>query len=422
MNYNKDLLNFIDQSPSAFHAVVQTEEKLIADGFKKISEDEEWALKNNSSYYVTRDNNSIIAFKTPKNQLKKSIMIGAHTDSPCLRLKPNSVHSKNDYAMLSIEVYGGALWNSWFDQELSLAGLIVVHNKNTNNFTPKIVKVEKGFRIPRLAIHIDRGVNQEGFKINPQTQLAPVIGLDSTVKLEEILAHEIDIDEELYSFELYLSPQQPSCFGGLDEEFLYAPRLDNLAMVHAGITALMETSNTKNSLLVSANFHNEEVGSDSYSGAGSNFLASTVERIFQSLGQSRDEFLRTMTKSLFISADMAHAVHPNYASQHDPLHHPKINQGPVIKYNANMRYATNAFTTAHFKKFCADANSPHQDFSSNNELGCGSTIGPMTSKSLGIPTIDVGNPMLSMHSIREMAGSLDHELMIGVIKKGFETF
>ena len=422
MNYNEDLLNFIDQSPSAFHAVVQTEEKLMAEGFQKITEDKEWTLKSNSSYYVVRDNNSIIAFKTPKQKLEKSMMIGAHTDSPCLRLKPNAVYDKNDYAMMAIEVYGGALWNSWFDQDLSLAGLIVLHDKKTNSFTPKIVHVEKGFRIPRLAIHIDRGVNQEGFKINPQTQLAPVIGLDTTVKLEEILAHEIDIDEELYSFELYLSPQQPSSFGGLDDEFIYAPRLDNLAMVHAGIMSLIETSHTNNSLLVSANFHNEEVGSDSFSGAGSNFLSSVIERVFQSLDQSRDEFLRAMTKSLFISADMAHAVHPNYAGKHDPLHHPKINQGPVIKHNANMRYATNAFTTALFKKFCVEAEVPCQDFSSNNELGCGSTIGPMTSKSLGIPTIDVGSPMLSMHSIREMAGSKDHELMINVIKKGFETF
>ena len=417
MQYVQNLLDFIDQSSTSFHAVENLKSDLLQKKYIELKEAEAWNLKSGQKYFVTRAEGSIIIFHTPKNwnQDYTFKIIGAHTDSPCLKIKNNPISKSKGYQMLNVEVYGGVLLTSWFDRDLFFGGRVIIENEN-GELISQIIDVKKRLRIPRLAIHLDRGVNNEGFKPNPQEHMFPVIGMSEELSFEEWVKQETDIKGNILSWDLFLYDAEKCSFGGVNNEFIYAPRLDNLASVHASYEALVESKLSENDIQIAAYFQHEEIGSTSQNGANSNFLEVVLKRIHHSKVESEESFYQTIAKSFFISADMAHAVHPNYSAKHDANHQPEIDKGPVIKSNANIRYATDAFSIAKFKQWCKKAKVPFQDFCSRNDIGCGSTIGPMTAANIGIPTIDIGNPMLSMHSIREMAGVKDHNYIIDLFK------
>ncbi len=421
MSYTQSLINFIDASPTSFHVVANLKTALTAQDYQELQEQETWSLQKEGKYFVTRADGSIIIFKTPKNWTNEYSfkIIGAHTDSPCLKIKNNPVSTKEGYQLLNIEVYGGVLLNSWFDRDLYFGGRLIIENEK-GELEQKIITIEKKLRIPRLAIHLDRDVNKKGFTPNPQEHMFPIIGLSDTINFEDWLKEETGVSGTILSWDLFLFDAEKSSFGGINNEFIYAPRLDNLASVHASFEALQQAKTTDNELQIAAYFQHEEIGSESQNGANSNFLEATLKRIHAFVSPQEETYFQTVARSFFISADMAHATHPSYATKHDANHKPRIGAGPVIKSNANMRYATDAFSIAKFKQWCKKANVPFQDFCSRNDIGCGSTIGPMVAAQIGIPTIDVGNPMLSMHSIREMCGTKDHEFIIAVFKEFYK--
>jgi len=418
---SQELLAFIDKSSTSFHAVDVIQKELETLNYQQLIEADKWTVSPNSKYYITRADGSLLMIHTPKNITKSNPfkIIGAHTDSPCLKVKSNPTSEKSGYCMLNVEVYGGVLLSSWFDKDIQLGGRIFTENE-AGELKSHLVTLPYKLRIPRLAIHLDREVNTAGFKINAQEHVFPVMGLDTSVSFEALLLKEVANSKGLkvLSTDLFMFDAQASSFGGVDNEFIYAPRLDNLSSTHAALEALKVQDCHENDFQVAVFFQHEEIGSKSQNGGDSNFLEVSLNRITSALEWKSEDVSQAMAKSYFISADMAHAVHPNYAEKHDKNHQPHINKGPVIKANANIRYATDAFSIAKFKQWCHKAEVEYQDFCSRNDVGCGSTIGPMTAAKLGVATIDIGNPMLSMHSIREMAGSKDH----GELIKVFDVF
>lgn len=424
---NKDidsLFEFIDASPTPYHAVENICKSLKEKGAIELHEDGDWKCQPGKLHYVVRHDSSVIAFEIPakaKLQNMSFNMVAAHTDSPCLKLKPMSKENVANYIQWGVEVYGGALLNSWLDRDLHLAGRVsYVDNGELNH--QLISLTDHQFRVPQLAIHLDREVNK-ALALNPETHLVPVLGLDtSNGSLEKLILKQLAVKdlkfEDVTAFDLVFFEANSSAYGGLENEFIYAPRLDNLAMTHAALSALEEGVSKEKVSLV-ALFDHEEVGSQSANGACSNFLQSTLERLVFSLGGDRQDFMKMMPSSYLVSADMAHALHPNYQDRHDSVHRPLINEGPVIKTNAKMRYATDSKSFSKFALLCKKAEVEYQVFSGRNDIPCGSTVGPLLSTRLGVPAIDVGNPQLSMHSAREMAGSEDHGMMIKVLKELF---
>ncbi len=413
----QNLLSFIDRSPTPFHAVEEMSNTLSEKGFTKLKEEDAWELETHGRYFLTRNDSSLIAFVVGSKPAFK--IIGAHTDSPNLRLKPNAGYDKNGYLQLGVEVYGGVLLSTWTDRDLSLAGRVILGGKKKP--LSKLVRFEQALlRIPQLAIHLNRDVNKKGLILNEQNHLPPIFSLQKKSTANEVLkkmvARELKCKlTDIMGLELSLYDTQPGTLAGAEGEFIFSGRLDNLASCHAAMHALAETTKKDPATRVVAFYDHEEIGSETAQGAGSPFLKDVLERI--TMSDNREGFLRAMANSFFISADMAHAIHPNYSDRHDNQHMPIINGGPVIKSNANQRYATDAVSSAWFESLCKKAGVPVQKFVVRSDLGCGSTIGPITAANLGIRTVDVGNPMLSMHSIREMSGAKDHELLIRAFKE-----
>ena len=421
-----DLLEFIDNSPTPFHAVEEMKSKLIGQGYSELKESDAWDLTSNGKYFITRNDSSLIAFiiGTKTKDASGFKIIGAHTDSPNLKLKPNPAYEKSGYIQLGVEVYGGVLLTTWTDRDLSLAGRVIIKGKKEPQ--SKLVRFDEPLlRIPQLAIHLNRDVNEKGLTLNKQNHLPPLFSMvdkkgSPKDLLEKRIAQKIKCKStDILSMELSLYDTQSSAIGGKDGEFIFAGRLDNLASCHAALQALTESKTKDPMTRVIAFYDHEEVGSDSAQGAGSPFLKDILERLTFESDNPREIFFRSMANSFFISADMAHAVHPNYSEKHDARHIPILNGGPVIKCNSNQRYATEGVSSAWFEMLCKKAGVPVQKFVVRSDLGCGSTIGPITAANLGIRTIDVGNPMLSMHSIREMAGAKDHLPLIKAFKEYF---
>ncbi len=419
------LLDYVDASPTPFHAVSESIRLLEAAGFSALAEEDRWSLSSGGKHYVARNGSTLVAFVVGSEAPAEGgyRLVGAHTDSPNLRLKPQPGYAKEGYLQLGLEVYGGVLLAPWLDRDLSIAGRVVVAGEDT----PRMLRVDRPLcRIANVAIHLNREVNKKGLLVNKQKHLPPLIGLQGDKKdktwFQSFLAKELGLDPaaEILGFDLMLFDLVPSCVSGLNEEFIHAPRLDNLGSCHAALEALVaqagESSTTTRGIAL---YDNEEVGSRSAEGADSPFLASILERINLAMGGTAEDKHRATARSLFISADMAHAVHPNYSDLHEPKHMPKLNQGPVLKINTNLRYATTGTTGAAFVRYGNEADVPVQKFVNRSDLACGSTIGPITASRLGMPTLDVGNPMLSMHSVREMAGSRDQELMIRILQRHF---
>lgn len=421
-----DLLEFIDHSPTPFHAVEEMKSKLIAQGYSELKESNAWELTSNGKYFLTRNDSSLIAFivGTKTKDASGFKIIGAHTDSPNLKLKPNPAYDKSGYLQLGVEVYGGVLLTTWTDRDLSLAGRVILKDKKQPQ--SKLVRFDEPLlRIPQLAIHLNRDVNEKGLALNKQNHLPPIFSLagkkgSTKDLLEKRVAQKLKCKSaDILNMELSLYDTQSGAIGGAEGEFIFSGRLDNLASCHAALQALTESKTKDPMTRVIAFYDHEEVGNDSAQGAGSPFLKDALERLTLESDSPREAFFRSMANSFFISADMAHAVHPNYSEKHDAKHMPILNGGPVIKCNSNQRYATEGVSSAWFEILCKKAGVPVQKFVVRSDLGCGSTIGPITAANLGIRTVDVGNPMLSMHSIREMAGAKDHLPLIKAFKEYF---
>ncbi|MDQ6962262.1 MAG: M18 family aminopeptidase [Mariprofundaceae bacterium] len=426
------LLDFLKRSPTPFHAVQSMVEILEDAGFKRLTEKEQWGLKNKTiggRYFVTRNDSSIITFQLNQSLLEHGInMVGAHTDSPCLKVKPNPEIAINHYVQLGVEVYGGALLHPWFDRDLSLAGRVSYVDEN-GQLAHQLVDWKKAVAtIPSLAIHLDRQAN-ENHTINKQLHLPPVLmklakrSPKQAVNFNDLLRDKVNDQlaangdvkaATILDYELSFYDMQSPAVIGLNDDFIASARLDNLLSCYTGLMALIENSGQQNGLLV-CNDH-EEVGSVSAAGAQGNFLKSVLTR----LCKNEEEVSRMMASSLMISVDNAHAVHPNFADKHDQNHGPIINDGPVIKTNANQRYASNSESSAIFKQWCALADVPVQSFVVRSDMGCGSTIGPITANELGVRTVDVGVPTFAMHSIRELAGCLDAFYLYRVLVKYFD--
>ncbi|HCC45524.1 MAG TPA: M18 family aminopeptidase, partial [Gammaproteobacteria bacterium] len=400
---------FLNAAPTPFHAVQVMADKLLDAGFKELHEENQWNTEP-GKYFVTRNQSSIIAFNLGSTELPKSgiRIVGAHTDSPCLKAKPRPNRNKLGYHQIGVEVYGGVLLNPWFDRDLSLAGR-VTHKSTEGKLQNTLIDLKKPIAIiPSLAIHLDREANNNR-KVNPETDMAPVLlQSEADYSLEELIAPHIN-DHEILATELSFYDTNPAAVIGERDQFLASARLDNLLSCFTGLTSLVEADNNHTNLLV-CNDH-EEVGSASFSGAEGTFLRDVLERITNP-GEDRR---RTFARSLLISTDNAHGIHPNYPDKHESNHGPILNKGPTVKFNANQRYATNSETAGDFKALCQSVDVPIQEFVNRADMACGSTIGPITAKEIGVKTLDVGVPTFAMHSIRELAGTEDaYNLMLAL--------
>ena len=407
--FNQSLIDFLNAAPTPFHAVQVMADKLLDAGFKELHEENQWNTEP-GKYFVTRNQSSIIAFNLGSTELRKSgiRIVGAHTDSPCLKAKPRPNRNKLGYHQIGVEVYGGVLLNPWFDRDLSLAGR-VTHKSTEGKLQNTLIDLKKPIAIiPSLAIHLDREANNNR-KVNPETDMAPVLlQSEEDYSLEELIAPHIN-DHEILATELSFYDTNPAAVIGERDQFLASARLDNLLSCFTGLTSLVEADNNHTNLLV-CNDH-EEVGSASFSGAEGTFLRDVLERITNP-GEDRR---RTFARSLLISTDNAHGIHPNYPDKHESNHGPILNKGPTVKFNANQRYATNSETAGYFKALCQSVDVPIQEFVNRADMACGSTIGPITAKEIGVKTLDVGVPTFAMHSIRELAGTEDaYNLMLAL--------
>ena len=420
---NRQLFQFIANSPTPFHATRELGRQLEAAGFVRLDESEPWRLEAGGRYLVTRNDSSIIAFTLGDGEPAETglRMVGAHTDSPCLHIKPQPRMLQQDYYQLGVEVYGGTLLNPWFDRDLSMAGRITYRSSKKQlgncliNFEAPVAV------IPSLAIHLDREANQS-HSINAQKHLPPILmqsDEDSAVDFNTLLLElarqqdpHLDI-EVVLDFDLSLYDCQPPALIGLNQEFIASARLDNLLSCFIGLKALLDSATDQSKLLI-CNDH-EEVGSASTCGADGPFLKSVLQR----LCPEPELMARCVDRSWLISADNAHGIHPNYADKHDSNHGPLLNQGPVIKTNANQRYATNGETAGLFRLLCEQCDVPLQSFVVRSDMACGSTIGPLTARNIGVRTLDIGVATFAMHSIRELAGARDSEYLYRALKAYF---
>jgi len=446
--YVQGFLDFVNASPSAFHAVQSVKERLVAAGFVQLQESAEWNLAPGHKYFFTRNHSSIFAFVvggryTPGNGINIS---AAHTDSPNLKVKPVSIKESKGFLQVGVEPYGSGLWHTWFDRDLTVAGRVIV-SVGEGEFEHRLVRIKRPIlRVPNLAIHLTPADERSAFKFNTQTHLGfPVLATsikDTLNKrsnetkpahqplLLQLLADELNVDpSKIYDFELSVCDTQPACVGGALNEFIFSPRLDNLMMSYCCLTGFLEattaesvTNDTRIRLV--ALFDNEEIGSQSAHGAGSNMMPQTIERILvcSGAGTSIDAIQRAYRQSYLISADMAHSIHPNYPEKHEENHQPMMQKGVAIKYNANQRYATTSVTAFLLKELARQHSLPIQEFVVRNDSPCGSTIGPILASGCGIRTVDIGLPQLSMHSIREMCGADDVPKAVALLRAFYSEF
>lgn len=480
LSHASKFIDFVNNSPTPYHAVSSVKSLLNDNEFEELSERDIWTHKliQGGKYYVTRNGSSIIAFTI--GEQTKGVdgglsIVGAHTDSPCLKIKPISKKNSEGFIQVGVEQYGGMIAHTWFDRDLSIAGRVYINDTKSGKLIPKLIKIDKPLlRIPTLAIHLHRDANTK-FEFNKETKLLPIAGQlkfdknemkkesndehkscadDPNLKLSpeqfdsvqhvisrhseslvELIANELNVElKDIEDFELSLFDHQKSIIGGLNDEFIFSPRLDNLTSCFTATTSLIENAsqNLKDieGIQVIALFDHEEVGSVSYSGANSSFLLEIIQRLSKidfttkifSDRKFVDNFHQLVSKSFFISSDQAHGIHPNYSEYYETSNKPHINQGPVVKINANQRYATNSTGIVLIKKIANFGKVPLQLFVVKNGSPCGSTIGNMCASKLGIRTLDLGNPQLSMHSIRETGGTYDIIHLHNLFASFFENY
>ncbi|CAK9304775.1 unnamed protein product [Gordionus sp. m RMFG-2023] len=460
----KDFINFVNSSPSPWHTVDSTIKKLVKCGFEEIKNNEIWNLKRLGKYYITKNRSTIIAF-TIGNKYKSGngfSIIAAHTDSPSLRLKPVAKKCKLNYQQLGVQLYGGGIWYTWFDRDLTLAGRVII--KINNNLEHRLFNAERPLlKIPTIAIHLHNEYFEK-FAINKETHLTPILGLkpinniinkdtnnkdkeDNTTEtvnkkyfsdghnqdLMKLIANDLKLPSinNIVDMELCLADTQPATLGGINNEFIFSPRLDNLLGSFTALEGFIESLDLKSiseekNIRVLALYDNEEVGSQSTQGAASAFTHSILKRLvhfqFENESSNLDAFETAIANSFLVSSDQAHAINPNYCEKHEENHQVKLDKGFVIKHNANQKYATTAITSAILKEIAQKQDIPLQEFVIRNDSSCGSTIGPIQSALLGIQTVDVGGPQLSMHSIRETCAAISVSHGIRLFKAFYENF
>ena len=407
-----DLAAFIAASPSSFHAAHEAARRLEAAGFSRLDETRDWPA-GASRRFVVRDG-AVIAWVQPQTAVGETPfrIVGTHTDSPGFKLKPKPSTAAHGFLQAGVEVYGGPLYNSWLDRELEFAGRLV-----DLEGTEHLVRTGPFLRIPQLAVHLDRQVN-DGLRLDPQQHLNPVYGLGD-LSTGDVVGHLAGLagirPTDVAGYDIVVADTQPGAVFGLDGAFFAAGRMDNLVSVHAGLAAVIAAPLDAGHVSVFAAFDHEEVGSETRSGAAGPFLADVLARIGDGLGATPSQTLRALAGSWCFSADAGHSVHPNYAERHDPVNRPVMGRGPLLKINAKQRYATDAHGAAEWAKACTAAGVDYQEFVSNNAVPCGSTIGPLTATRLGIRTVDVGIPLLSMHSARELCAVGDPAALAAVL-------
>ena len=414
-----DLRAFVDASPSPFHAVAEIVRRLAEGGFTELSERDRWELASGDARYVVRDGGSVVAFRVGSAPVAEAglRLVGAHTDSPTFKVRPRWEVRRAGYRLVGVEPYGGLLAHTWLDRELTVAGRLAVRGADGGVDFRRVVLPGAPLRLPSLAIHLDRGV-RDGLVLDPQRHLVPLWGGDLGTEpgLLEALAEAAGVAAaDVLGHDLVLADPQPAAATGGDGTWVAAPRLDDQGCCHSGTLALLAARPGARTALLVANDH-EEVGSGSAEGARGSFLGDVLARLVAATGDADPQSLhRAVAGSRLVSADMAHAVHPNHSERHEPAHAPALGGGPVLKLNANQSYATDAGTGGWFAARCADAGVPLQHFVTRADLPCGSTIGPLTATRLGLPTVDVGAPMLAMHSCRELASAADVPLMVAAL-------
>lgn len=450
----KRLISFINASPSPFHVVEESCRRLKEAGFHELDEKKKWTICKGKKYFLTRNKSSVIAFSIGEKYEAGNgfSIIGAHTDSPCLKVKPISKQEKTGYLSVGVECYGGGIWNTWFDRDLTLAGRVIIKGSG-GRLEHRLIHIDRPIlRVPHLCIHLQRGMN-DSFGANKETEVVPFLATkvqdelcrpvakdteeSTAVKdkgfqqiadkhhslLVELISKEAKCDaSDLVDMELVLADTQPAAIGGALEEFIYAPRLDNLFNTFCALEALINSeklSDEKNVRMISL-FDNEEVGSSSAQGASSKLSELVMQRITKDIGDGN--FEQAIANSYLLSADQAHAVHPNYSDKHEGRHQPKLHGGPVVKINCNQRYATTSITSSFLRVIAEKCGVPLQDFVVRNDSACGSTIGPILAQKLGIRTLDIGGPMLAMHSIREMCCTSSVSQSLLLFKTFFEEF
>lgn len=447
-------LAFNDQSPSPYHAVAKVVEMLQNANFERIKETEDWSLKlkPNGRYYFTREGSSIIAFALDERFSESDLsvaILGAHTDSPCFKIKPVSKKSSYGYLQIGVECYGGGLWHTWFDRDLTVAGRIAVRTAHSKSLELKLVHIKKPImRIPNLAIHLQRSIKTEGFKVNKEDHTVPIIATQLQTALNrnyipnlrnsaqarhcplllELIADELEVDpSEIVDLDLYISDTQPSVIGGALDEFVFAPRLDNLTSCFINAKALIDSLDENQMAEGSGSvvkmitlFDHEEVGSKSANGAASTLVEESMEKISAVAGL---RYFSVVRNSMMVSVDMAHGIHPNYHNTHEENHRPILGSGLVVKTNNNQRYATSGTTGMIIREIAKRAGDlPIQEYSVPNDIPCGTTIGPTISYVTGLRTVDVGQSMLSMHSVREMASVSDFHTIEALLRAFFVYF
>ncbi|MGR8009404.1 M18 family aminopeptidase [Streptomyces hypolithicus] len=411
--HTDDLMSFLAACPSPYHAVANAAERLDKAGFRQVLETEAWDATTGGKYVLR--GGAIIAWYVPEDARASTPfrIVGGHTDSPHLHVKPLPDMGAHGWRQIAVEIYGGTLLNTWLDRDLGIAGRLTLRDG-----TYRLVNIDRALlRVPQLAVHLDRSVNTDGLKLDKQRHMQPIWGLGDVHEgdLIRFLEDEAGLAQgEIAGWDLMAHSIEPPAYLGRDRELVAGPRMDNLISVHAGVAALTAASTQEGPLThipVLAAFDHEENGSQSDTGADGPLLGTVLERSVFARGGSYDDKARAFAGTICLSSDTGHAVHPNYAERHDPTHHPRANGGPILKVNVNMRYATDGSGQAVFAAACERAGVPWQTFVSNNSMPCGTTIGPITSARHGIQTVDIGVAILSMHSARELCGADDPYLL-----------
>ncbi|KAJ6672266.1 ASPARTYL AMINOPEPTIDASE [Salix viminalis] len=438
-----ELINFLNASPTAFHAVEEAKKRLRNAGYEQVSERQDWNLEAGKRYFFTRNHSTIVAFAIG-NKFEAGngfYIVGAHTDSPCLKLKPVSKVTKGGYLKVGVQTYGSGLWHTWFDRDLTVAGRVIIKEEKDGSvsYSHRLVRIEEPImRVPTIAIHLDRNVNSDGFKVNTETQLLPVLATSIKTELNKAIAESDPLKSEetladgKKSDKVMIKSKHHSLVLEMIANQIWVQSrrymLDNLCSSFCSLKALIDATSSESDLKDESGvrmvvlFDHEEVGSNSAQGAGSPVMLDALSRITSSFDSDSKLLPKAIQLSYLVSADMAHALHPNYMDKHEENHQPKLHGGLVIKHNANQRYATNAVTSFLFREIASKHNIPTQDFVVRNDMACGSTIGPILASGVGIRTVDVGAPQLSMHSIREMCAVDDVKHSYEHFKAFFQDF
>ncbi|MCI8931829.1 MAG: M18 family aminopeptidase [Lachnospiraceae bacterium] len=415
------MLDFIDRSPSCYHAVENIEKELEAAGFVRLAENRKWELAYGGKYYVSRNGSSVIAFAIPQGEMKGFHMIASHSDSPCFKIKENpEMTVEGHYVKLNVEKYGGMILSTWLDRPLSVAGRVVTAGKEAGIAESTVAVNRDLLIIPNVAIHMNREMNK-GVEYNVQTDMLPLYAMEKEGNtLQELIAREAGIDaEEILGSDLFLYNREKGRVFGADGEFICAPRLDDLECVYASLQAMLHgrPKNYVNFMIV---FDNEEVGSTTKQGAASTFLRDTQKRICEALGMAEGDYYRLLAGSFMISADNAHGVHPNHPEKADPTNRPYLNGGIVIKYHGSQKYTTDGVSTAIMKSICRRAGVPWQTYANRSDIAGGSTLGNLSAAQVPVDSVDIGLPQLAMHSAYETAGVKDVEYMIRAMECFYE--